>query len=425
MSSHTTTHCWYWLDDTNWIPYSDPLVAQFESAFQAGSTKSIPVDKDRYIDINLTRNEIIKNFTSLTDPDLIGIQRRYDDPMKRRAVKRTKKSTQALIFKDMQFCFYSEKPKTKTQELKDLINSNGGTVKTSMTKKIDYLVFKPSDMKDDWKKFNDAIDSAIALKVTPVQANFINSSVYALKLLDDKSYLVDKQPVPVPVATPVATVTTTSPPKSIGQLSPKDSSYFVVGTEWAGVCTDENGEPYVFNMTVESFKDNQYHGCIQWVTLNSSVTKYKGTVGADHSFNFQEYEIVKGQDEVEVPSDYTSFIYGDTISGTVNDSKFRLKLSKSPSVSVMKPDSQWKGICTQHEKFFLSVTKRQDKEVEGTLTWPSFEDLVSVFKGTVEGTIIKVHTHTEPKNGPEINAPFDIVTTDNNNGTFGLSIKIQ
>jgi len=84
-----TAVLWYWRGDNGWIKYDDASALKLEVNFSAGKEK-IPVDNERFIDCSLGLAEIKKNFHNVDAPDkeLVGVQRRYDDEMKRRAVRR-------------------------------------------------------------------------------------------------------------------------------------------------------------------------------------------------------------------------------------------------------------------------------------------------------------------------------------------------
>jgi hypothetical protein len=97
---------WFWRGDKNdWNVYDLDMCCYLEEEFQKG-TKKVPVDKERFIDLSLDQKEVIKNFTkgvssiekgslvysfskTLDDEEnVVGLQRRYDDENKRRAIRR-------------------------------------------------------------------------------------------------------------------------------------------------------------------------------------------------------------------------------------------------------------------------------------------------------------------------------------------------
>eukprot|EP01132_Coremiostelium_polycephalum_P007749 gene7749-9533_t len=402
---------WYWLDNNTWVPYAQNQSDMFESEHSKGS-KSIKVDKDRFIDLSLKHSDIVSNFTSVTDPDLIGIQRRYDDHMKRRAVKRSK--LQSDFFKSKLFIFYSTSEKKKTKEITDAIKLFGGTVTDQFSKKVDYCIVKPKDLKDSFVEFNQVIAKVENLGIIPVESTFIDTCVSSSKVVDHTTFVVKQklppvvtQPTPVSTVAAVPTATTSTTTSTTAIIG--DSSFLVQGSEWTGVCSGD-GDHFPFKMSIDSVVGDQVNGVVSWFTLNDSKTKFKGTIKSDHTFDFQEYEVIQGKDDVEVPNDYTSLVSGETITGKVGDSTFKIKLTKSPPVSIVKPDSTWKGTSTQLENFKLTVSKRSGDQIDGTLLWPDFDNALATFSGQITTDRISVSTYKEGQVfGPEITAPFDII----------------
>ncbi|ELP83506.1 hypothetical protein EIN_377610 [Entamoeba invadens IP1] len=84
---------WQWLNDYDWVDYNTKTCEILENAFLAGN-KEIDCDKERYVEF-CDLKTIHKNFQSLpTDyKSLVGIQRRKDNPNKRRLVQRLIPST--------------------------------------------------------------------------------------------------------------------------------------------------------------------------------------------------------------------------------------------------------------------------------------------------------------------------------------------
>ncbi|KAN0018243.1 hypothetical protein ACTFIU_010857 [Dictyostelium citrinum] len=359
--------------------------------------------------------------------------------MKRRAVKRTKANTTTSFFDDLQFAFYSNtSQKTKTNEIKGVIKMCGGKTVDTMSKKTDYLILKPSDFKDDIKTFNDIISKAEGLKIVCVESTWIDSCIKSKKLVDHTAFLVSQKTAPV-VATPTntnttATTTTTTSPKSKSKSNATsttnnliiNSGFLIKGSEWAGVCSGDD-DHYPLVMTVDEVVGDEISGVITWINLGYAKTKYKGkVVSSNGEFNFQEYEIISGEDDVEVPNDYKSTVYGDQIIGKVGDSTFKLKLTKSPPVTNIQPDSQWKGTSTSIENFKLDVVKRDGENITGTITWgPNYDEAVSTFTGKITSTCIEVSDYKEGKKlGPEeLSHPFKLIPSQQSDHSIKFRIE--
>ncbi|PRP87864.1 ankyrin repeat protein [Planoprotostelium fungivorum] len=82
---------WYWRDDKGkWTKFDQKLYDIFEDSYSAGE-KQCKVDDERYVDFSMDNQEILKVFKKNTvthESEVIGMQRRYDDENKRRAVRR-------------------------------------------------------------------------------------------------------------------------------------------------------------------------------------------------------------------------------------------------------------------------------------------------------------------------------------------------
>ncbi|KAF2068272.1 hypothetical protein CYY_010401 [Polysphondylium violaceum] len=442
--SHTGLYGWYWLDDKVWIPYSDSQADIFEQQHQSG-VKKIKVDKDRFLDLSLTHAEIVKNFVNVNDPDLIAIQRRYDDHMKRRAVKRVKKVN--LNFFDGYVFYYYARQKSNSSvssPLTNTINTFGGKVTERLTKKVDFMIVRTVDEKDDLLTFNSIIEKAEKSGVTVVRETYISDCVVAKDAIDTSVYIVSQKPVPIPApiiqqfqqqaaAATTNNNTTTSTPSSSATNTPTkasttstttgnpslvpNASYLIKDSQWMGVFTTDEKEHYTFVFTVDDVQGDKLEGTMSWPTLNDSLTKYRGTIKGTQ-FDFEEYEIVRGEDDVEVPNNYTSVVYGDTIQGTAGTSTFKLKLTKSPPVTTMPANSSWSGTSTQISNFKLSVSARKDSDISGVLEFPDHGSSAK-FKGTVDTTGILVNDYTESDAntpGPELAVPFKITHSINPSG---------
>eukprot|EP00727_Mastigamoeba_balamuthi_P011365 m51a1_g6851 hypothetical protein (543) ;mRNA; r:98277-100002 len=82
-------------------------------------------------------------------------------------------------------------------------------------------------------------------------------------------------------------------------------------------------------------------GKIQWPTLNGAETKFRGTVSAAGAVVLDEYEVVKGQDDVEVPNKYVGRITGTAVLGEVEGNAgatFRLDHIPGPAPVLAPAD---------------------------------------------------------------------------------------
>eukprot|EP01112_Ceratiomyxa_fruticulosa_P013177 TRINITY_DN368_c0_g1_i1.p1 TRINITY_DN368_c0_g1~~TRINITY_DN368_c0_g1_i1.p1 ORF type:complete len:476 (+),score=142.59 TRINITY_DN368_c0_g1_i1:168-1595(+) len=434
---------WYWLaDDGSWKTYDDTMRIRLEAAFKKGA-KKLDVDKERFVDFSLSHDEILTNFTNLKGKDkgVCGIQRRKDDPNKRRAVKR-EESKDLDFLHDTVFVLLNQvmgkKLKKKEEELVATIKAHGGEVHTTLTRKVDHLLVNPADIKFPPPK---EADEAENLGIAITSEEFIAKCVMSGSLEDHDKFEVKLPTKPnpadlleggMPTMADTSTgkrkgddddsdktlkkgksdvgSTSTSTTSTSSSSSGSGSAALVSGSEWMGVCIyKEDDNHYPFKLIVSEVKGENVNGFVEWPTLNNAKTKFKGTLkGA--SFNFQEYEAVQGADDVQIPMDYTGKIDGITITGDVGDkdSKATFKLKSLTKVSSTPPTSttttttttttvpdfefsvgkKWKGVCLQDMPFVLKITDRTNDTFTGTIAVDG--DDAEKITGKINGTEITI-----------------------------------
>jgi hypothetical protein len=88
MVKHSKTAVeWSWWSDKAWVKYDAALTLKLENEFQEGN-KKIACDKERFVDLNFATIDDIRKQLHHSDERLIGLQRRFDDESRRRAVRR-------------------------------------------------------------------------------------------------------------------------------------------------------------------------------------------------------------------------------------------------------------------------------------------------------------------------------------------------
>lgn len=85
-----------------------------------------------------------------------------------------------------------------------------------------------------------------------------------------------------------------------------------------GVCSYAEGEMFPFILKIASVKGNKVEGTIDWPTMNDAKTKVNGTIDGCQ-FEFTEYEVIQGEDEVEIPVTYLGEISDTSIEGQVKE----------------------------------------------------------------------------------------------------------
>jgi len=70
---------------------------------------------------------------------------------------------------------------------------------------------------------------------------------------------------------------------------------------------------YPFTLLIQKKTGDKIFGTIEWSSLNSTITRFKGSIDEkSNSIQFEEYEVVEG-DDVDVPNKYNAVPF-DTLS---------------------------------------------------------------------------------------------------------------
>jgi len=370
---------WYWKDDSDWKEYDKKMTKKIEKSYRA-KEKECKVDDQRFIDIG----------------DMV--QRRYDDKMKRRAVKR-----------EVVDCFKKEifylmgKLTRKDDEIKDDIELSGGIVSSTLTKKVTHVVTLKKHLGD----FPTEVDNAEKWNIPIVTEDFIVDSIEECKKLDEKDYIVKKKRKKdekddeeddtkgkkkaktddTAAASDSATTTTSTSTVVTATGDKGDDSMLVENTKWMGVATQKDDHfPFAINFT--SRVDNKLQGIMSWPTLDNGQTKVRGEI-TGKQLTLDEYEIIKGNDCV-VPNKYTGTITpeGNKVAGKFKDSTgengtFKIEYVKVSLKDKIVVSSDYAGICYQPFPFKLQVSKIDGSAIEGFITWPSANNAKTKIRGTI------------------------------------------
>lgn len=324
---------WQWYNDKTWANFDTKLMDNLETEYTKNKTKKIKVDKERFVDVDFkSEAEIRKNFNGMEkETGLIGIQRRYDDEMKRRAVRRVvpdlfSKETFAILL-----------PKKEKEPLKEAIELYQGLVCEKILKKVTFIVSDSSELDD----YESELETAKEHDIDVVSVDFILDSIRDSKLVSPSKYKlkVKKRKKEDQEEGPPKKVKKDESPQKSSSSSHEEMKD---GTECMGVCSYKlEKKHYPVKMTVEKTNTKpdgkvKVSGLIEWPTLNGATTRFKGKIDGK-VFTFKEYEVVKGKEEVEVPTSYLGkFTDKETIDGRVNiadlegeEVSFNFKLTKS------------------------------------------------------------------------------------------------
>jgi len=370
---------WYWKDDSDWKEYEKKLAKKLEKSFRA-KEKECKVDDSRFVDV--------ENM----------LQRRYDDKMKRRAVKR-----------EVVECFKKEifylmgKFSRKEDEIKDDIELSGGIVSSTLTKKVTHIVTVKKNVGD----FPTEMENADKWSIPVVTEEFIADSIDECKKLDEKDYIVKKKRKKdekedeedegkgkkkaktddAPTSSDTATTSTSTSSAPAINTDKVDDSMLVANTKWMGVATQKD-DHFLFGIDIISRVDNKIQAIMSWPTLDNGQTKARGEI-TGKQFVLDEYEIIKGNDCV-VPNKYTGIIApeGNKVAGKFKDSTgengtFKIEYVKVSLKEKIHLNSEYAGICYQPFPFRLQISKVDGSAIEGFVTWPTANNAKTKIRGTI------------------------------------------
>lgn len=207
-------------------------------------------------------------------------------------------------------------------------------------------------------------------------------------------------------------------------------------TSYMGVCSsDDSHIPFV--LRISSIISGAVEGTVQWPTLKGAEMKMKGTI-AGSSLQYTEYEIITGEEDVEIGTEYTATVAADgtSLTGTwelAPDSVGTFTASIIPSggfgngaaaagaangaanggalaaPTVIGPtlfaeSSKYSGVCITEHDFKLIVDKRNGNIVSGTIEWPSLK-YISNFEGEIVGSQLKFSETSAASKQPGAEVP--------------------
>jgi hypothetical protein len=383
---------WFWWDDNTWVPYTPTLNKLLETAHSAGKAK-VNVDDERFVDF--------KNM----------LQRRIDDPQKRRNVKRedlpakkptattttTTSKTNSTVsmatpspMDDMVLLLIGKFPQSSAKKITDA----GGLITPFLTPKVTHVVCKKADLEE-----NLELLSKVDKKVPIVSELFINSVIEdedefdinpvllnaeVEKLLKDVQKKEEKKPVVekkksadddmmMDVDVPQSTNNT-------GEVNEM--------TEWYGVLT-QDGSKIPFSLSVLSKKSSPtqglIYGKIEWPTKGPALTKFNGSVTGT-TVTIVESEVLSAKKKPNLNTFIGTIDNNRLIKGTIADgSLFTLKWTSNipdSHMPLLYPNNTIKGAIIEEYPFTLNIKEKPDtKSFNGTVEWPTL-DTVTKVKGS-------------------------------------------
>jgi len=327
------------------------------------------------------------------------------------------------LFEDDTFVLLTPKDKDERDKLLDQINECGGVVGRVINKKVTIVVCsKPTDFTEDVKK-------AEQLKIPIVRETFIVDSVAKLTRLKPDDYF------------PVSTSTSSSDSDSKdedgdGNGAPLkkqnieavvvDNSVVSSNSEWMGVCVAVDKSTYPFVLTITSRTNDDLEGTIHWPTVGDTLTKIRGSMKSDE-MKFEEYEAIRGEDNIEIPQNYDGKLTGNSVSGTLTDSEgekcsFKLDLVSKRSAKVqdlpfLQAKAQFEGNFLEKCPMETNIISRTAMgDLMGTILWPTVDNTRTKFKGELlaDGSLKLEEFQLVEGDGVEIPVEYDGKIAGNN-----------
>jgi len=166
-------------------------------------------------------------------------------------------------------------------------------------------------------------------------------------------------------------------------LEEKDNriSLLIKGSQWDGECKYPDGSIFPFAIRIDNCNDNTLEGIISWKSLNA-VTKFlEKIVGVENNgIKLREYEALRGEDEVELPTNYQGQIEGNKIWGSIIPKR---KKDESATFTL-----EFSGINSKKEGLFALLSSSKHKRKFNLVTnnsaeGPTADDQRSAFKKLV------------------------------------------
>lgn len=361
MTTSITAVQWSWWDDKKWIAYEKSINLSIETAFTRDGSKRITVDKERFIDVNFADNAAIQKCLSNSDPDLIGVQRRFDDESRRRSVRRVVPD----LFDTQIFLNLVDKSAASAQL--SWIATHGGLVAAKWKKAITAVLCVDSTLVDAANR--DALSKAVAAGVPLVHLNAIDdvvggepwAGVLAKRTLGDAFARVlaaeaaaasststttvaavssssssvsssTKRKTPTSSVSTTTTTTTTTTTASLKKSKTVSTSVSIdvrpllqKSTVFDGVVRYSDGDDYAFELQIEEANASTgvYVGTATWKKLEGAETEWSIKLSAAGAFEARENKASNpsAAQYVAIGAVYTGMLSdkGDLLMGSVVD----------------------------------------------------------------------------------------------------------
>jgi len=330
---------WYWWDDNTWVEYSQELIDKLERAWNKDYSE-VKIDDDRFVDI--------QNMC----------QRRYDDPQKKRGVKR-----ESLPFLDYVFLNLGEIDK----KLLTIISNAGGLITPFYHKKITHILM------DKNTQNNELIDLAKSKKIPILDINLLNDKITTkdIENIHLNDFLLNLDKIEKKIEKKIESSNINFTDIAIRSNIPADSGFN--NTEWLGVAVHKASE-HKFPIILTIFFQNpsgKFWGQINWPTKLNSLTKVTGEF-TDKKISLKETQLISGEIELfELPCSYEGILVHEDqirLENDIYDIQITL-LGQTTDIPYpfLTPGVSLDGICTEQLSYNLEITSQKGKNCEANL----------------------------------------------------------
>jgi len=185
---------------------------------------------------------------------------------------------------------------------------------------------------------------------------------------------------------PAAPVAATPPAVQCAPKLVAASWLDVAPSTWIGNCSYKKANNhYPFHLLVLACSPGgQITGEVHWPTINNSKTKFRGTLSANGStFDFEEYEVIGGSDDVEVPVKYSAQLIGKQLVGKVlisdldDDVTFTADMVSVPLEVLVRSGSKYAGVAFSPLPFRLVIDAVKGEAATGRIEYSSLAVVTS------------------------------------------------
>lgn len=447
---------WFWNNDKDWVEYDASTSTKLETGFKGG-VEEVKVDEQRFVQF-VTKDELKNNFHKISSKDMpfcIGIQRRYDDEMKRRIVKRVAPCNKTL-FNGLSFYICTGRKKTMLRskdgkELEDAVKEFGGECVKDLSKDPSYVVLKAGD--------TASLEEAKKAKLSGhiVNEHFIQYCIKYDKVLsfekfskvDDQLTSDDEKEMDKIDDDDEATTeeeeeeeeerddkkkddeipsSSLPPPKKIAKVDDAKGTTPVLQVEKNGVfvgsCVySQTSDSYPFSVKVLSTNGGSFEGTVTWSTLNNATTKCRGSIDDKGAFKLEEYAIITGEDDIEVPSSYAGTVIGTNVNGIITSSSEAaafVLIYKKPAhpLDVLRGGATFSGVFKLEIPYTISM-KPGDSDIAVIKCTSAVGEFATEARVAKKDDGLEVNEFAEVPGGVSRNVPRSYVLSPSGNSDDG------